>query len=554
MVILKDTASRLILVTALLSCLALLAANRALAEDWIYVVSDGDNLWNLSEKYLGAATDWTRVQRVNQLPDPNWIKPGTRLRIPMAWIASNGVPAQVRALQGEVRLARKSSAGTALAVGDLLQLGDRVSTGAAASVTIEFADQSLITMEGDSELSLDHLSAYGETGMVDSRLRLLKGRLETHVTPMSGPGSRFEIHTTSAITAVRGTAYRMNVSDQQQASAVEVTGGTVDVSDAAVTENALVRKGFGTLVAAGEPPQPPRPLLPAPEFVDLPEKLDRISWPLNWGSVPGAKGYRLQLADEPGFETIRWQKLADNNSARLPDLPDGKFYLRLRAIDALGLEGLDQVTTIVQDARPQPPVPVRPGDNAVFIETAPDLTWSRSQEASTYRLQIASKPEFDSPVLDRSGLQTPGLASPEAVGLGDWYWRVASIAADGEQGPYGAMRRFTVKATPATPEATTSAGEDAMTVSWRSGGPGETYRVQIARDKRFRKIVTDRLLTEPELTLDYVSGGARYLRIQAIDADGDSSAWGTTQEIPALPDTSWKWALGTYLTFILLAF
>ncbi len=532
---------------------AVLVSFKAYTADWIYVVSDGDNLWNLSKKYLGSAVDWHKVQKVNQLPDPHWISPGTRLRIPLEWIESNSIPAKVRSLAGKAYLTRRDGSTEELLAGSLLYLGDRLQTTSAASATIEFADGSILTLNGGSELSLDHLSAYGETGMVDSRLRLLKGRAETRVTPANGPGSRFEIHTSSAISAVRGTEYRIAFIEGSQTSNVEVTGGAVDVSDTAVTENKLVGKGFGTVVQAGRPPLPPKELLPGPVFDALPDKIDRLGWPVSWTPVDGAQSYKVQLADAPEFETIRWQRISERPRFRLPDLPDGRYYLRVRAIDELGLEGLDSLADLIQDARPQPPVPLQPADAAVFLEQAPKLSWSRSLEASTYRLQIAKDPDFEKLTLDKQPMRDLDFTEETTAQLGSWYWRVASLAEDGEQGPFGAVRQFTVKPIPAEPVAEASSDDKAMTITWRAGGVGETYRVQIAEDRKFKRLLLDDRLTEAKLTIEFIADDNRFFRVQAIDSDGDRSAWGAVQEIPPLPDKSWKVFLGSVLIMVLIA-
>jgi hypothetical protein len=56
---------------------------------------------------------------------------------------------------------------------------------------------------------------------------------------------------------------------------------------------------------------------------------------------PGASGWRVQVARRRRFD----QLLADVRSAtpelRIADLPDGRYPMRLRAVDAHGLEGRD---------------------------------------------------------------------------------------------------------------------------------------------------------------------------------------------------------------------
>ena len=58
---------------------------RAVADEWIYTVKPGDNLWNLSERHLTGVQYVQRLQQMNRIKDPYVIPPGKKLRIPVAW-------------------------------------------------------------------------------------------------------------------------------------------------------------------------------------------------------------------------------------------------------------------------------------------------------------------------------------------------------------------------------------------------------------------------------------------------------------------------------------
>ena len=70
-----------------------------------------------------------------------------------------------------------------------LGIGTTLFTSADASLTLQFADGSRLLLHGGSELKLDKLSAYGATGMTDTRMRLPKGRTSSEVKPLRGSGS-----------------------------------------------------------------------------------------------------------------------------------------------------------------------------------------------------------------------------------------------------------------------------------------------------------------------------------------------------------------------------
>jgi hypothetical protein len=48
----------------------------------VYVVKAGDSLSKIAQRELGKASRWPEISRLNGLRDPNFIKPGQRLRLP----------------------------------------------------------------------------------------------------------------------------------------------------------------------------------------------------------------------------------------------------------------------------------------------------------------------------------------------------------------------------------------------------------------------------------------------------------------------------------------
>lgn len=85
-----------------LTCLAFSALA---AEEWIYTVKPGDNLWNITERHLTDIHYVRRLQQLNQINNPYVIPPGTRLRIPVAWTKiTKDVQARVINVHGSVRI------------------------------------------------------------------------------------------------------------------------------------------------------------------------------------------------------------------------------------------------------------------------------------------------------------------------------------------------------------------------------------------------------------------------------------------------------------------
>ena len=495
-----------------------LLSSPATASDWVYTVVDGDNLWDLSEKYLDNQLRFEQVRKLNNIEFPKRMRPGTRLRIPMKWIRSNPVPAKIGAVQGQVELTRADGAQeTAVAPGMAIRLGDVLKTGEDSSATFIFADGTTLTLRSASEIRFDHLSAHGKTGMVDSRLHLIDGRLDTRVKPAVGPGSRFEIQTPSAISAVRGTEYRAAVTADGHASNIEVLRGKVKVTGA--RKSRLVNAGFGTQVAQGKPPTPPQKLLPAPALDPVPERIRQLHWPLSWQAINGARTYRVEISTDQTFNVLIWEQLVNNARAALPDLPDGSYQARVRGIDKRGLEGKSTVHPLLIDTHPQPPVPLQPGEGKILRGVSAQLQWSASADAHRYQLEIATDEAFEQIVfsqadLDGTRYKTTGITEPDT-----YYWRVASVAADGELGPTGAARFWHLNPLPERIEPAIEPEDDRLVASWPQISPDQTYQVQLAFDRDFTDLEIDEFTASPSISIAKSSTGVRYLRVRSIEPD-----------------------------------
>lgn len=521
-------------------CLLLSLTTVHAEDEWIYSVVDGDNLWDFSEKYLDSVKRFEAIRKINNVAQPRRMQPGTRLRVPMKWIRSNPVAARLESATGELQLIRAAGAVEASpSAGTEIRLGDRLKTGQGGNAVIQFADGSRLTLYAASEMRFDHLSAHGETGMVDSRLRLIEGRLDTQVNPAVGPGSRFEVHTPSAVSAVRGTEYRAAVQDSAGTSSVEVLRGKVNVAGGSKAR--LVAAGFGTQVAQGQPPIEPRELLPAPTLEALPDRIRELNWPIVWTPVQGARTYRFGISTRALPDVLLSDQLVERARMPLPDLPDGEYRLRVRAIDDIGLEGHDRVRDIVIDARPQPPVPLQPSDGKVQRGAPAELRWSASADADHYRLEIAADSEFASaPATYDPGagvvFVTDAIDQP-----GTYYWRIASVAADGEVGPYSDTRSWVLKPIPDAVEPAVDASEDGrLHASWRRAGADQSYQVQLALDPGFGELEIDERVTEPAISFDPRAGQVRYLRVRTVEPDGYLGPWGAVQRIdPPIDRTRW---------------
>ncbi|MEA2570618.1 MAG: hypothetical protein QOI24_2619 [Acidobacteriota bacterium] len=92
-----------------------------------------------------------------------------------------------------------------------------------------------------------------------------------------------------------------------------------------------------------------------------------------------------------------------------------------------------------------PPALKSPSDNQVFQvtnESKVEFAWEPQTGATSYQLQVSRSRLFST--LEINSKRQKLSASAKVTDEGAFYWRVASIGADGEVGPYSPFRRFRV--------------------------------------------------------------------------------------------------------------
>lgn len=309
-------------------------------EYWEYTFRPGDSIWKIAEKYTTSVNNWLEIQELNKIrqgPDRR-IPPGTRILIPISMLKLQPTPAIVIAVSGEASLVRANGEKQVLKNGSKLYSGDQVVTADEQNLRIQFADKSELQVLPNSVVVLDKLSHHKNTGMVDTRIRLNSGSVNTWVEKLK-PESRYEIKTPAAVTAVRGTAYRL--SSTSQVSRAMVIKGNVGVA-AGDTEK-IVEHGYGIVAEKDTPLPEPVKLLSSPELSDNLSR-DKSVLEVSWLPLEGAKFYRYQLASDEKFNQLVVDSSTENNAIELKGLQPGRYYLQVRGVDQYQLEGLDAVS------------------------------------------------------------------------------------------------------------------------------------------------------------------------------------------------------------------
>lgn len=324
---------------ATLWCCAILLGtwlpSQAVAQDWLYEARPGDTLWDLCLQYTARPGCWKELAGYNNITNERTMAPGQEIRIPVSWLLALPVVAEVLNVNGEVSYQEQHGAAPQpLRSGQTLVLGSLVRC-AEGSARLRLSDNSEMLLRPGSVLELTSMSGGSGPGQA-TELQLERGELEIEVPPASR--SRFEVHTPSAIAAVRGTQYRV-VSDNTATASTrgEVLAGRVAVQAGATVE---VPAGFGVKARQGQAPGAPRKLLAAPTFAQ-----PRIDAPLpltvHWSADPGAVAWLLDVHAANASGELLASHRTQQASFEFVALQQGCYHLVVRAIDQEGFNGFN---------------------------------------------------------------------------------------------------------------------------------------------------------------------------------------------------------------------
>ncbi len=510
---------------------------KVLSDNWIYTVKEGDTLWGLTHQYLVNETYVKKIQELNNILDPLFLTPDTKIRIPIKWIRRFPTPIRVLAIQGKVDLIEKDKGILSrLILGVPILAGNSIQTGENSSVTLEFIDNSRIILEENSILNIEILKSSQQTGKSHFRVYLKKGRLETQVTPQKNPASRFEITTPVSVTSVRGTRYRVSSIPENSLSHTEVLEGGVVVSNLGKFE--LIPNGFGTITEMNKPPKPPIKLLDPPDIDKVSKRFEQIPVQFVLPKLVIGQHYRVQMASSDAFENILFSRVFPAEQIEIPDFLDGYYHMQIRLIDQYGLEGKDVQFQIELDALPIVPRLLEP--KSVDYQTVPLFSWTGDKASIGYHFQLSATEDFSQVLIDKNHIVDSTLQLNNALKPGAYFWRVGGIDQEGE-GSFSKPQIF-YRILPVPTMESTEFLNEKMIIHFKKGSLGQKYHFQMAKDRTFSTLLIDQLFDNSELIVPIISSGKYYARMRAISSDGIMSYFSIPQEIN-IPNNYSYWLL-----------
>ena len=168
-----------------------------------------------------------------------------------------------------------------------------------------------------------------------------------------------------------------------------------------------------------------------------------------WNVPVSAKTFEFQYANDVAFTSpVSSGILNKANYKPVPVIPEGTWYLRVRAYDSVGNESLWSATrtVIIFPAVPTKSNLVKPAQGSYTDQSTIEFEWTAASYASYYQLQFDDSSTFGSPIY----VTTPDPSGPMlSVNIGSiltpgkWYWRVRGVNSNGGAGSWSTARYFT---------------------------------------------------------------------------------------------------------------
>lgn len=255
------------------------------------------------------------------------------------------------------------------------------------------------------------------------------------------------------------------------------------------------------------------------------------------------KEYRLQISQDPGFETTEVDTptgLASEYTLGTALPANTRFYWRVKACNTLDHCSNWSKVLSFRTAL-QPPQLIGPENEADLLTNRPEFSWQADPGAVSYTLQISASIQFRSLAASKT-VRTASFPPTSDLPAGKTlYWRVR---ANGSNGPsdWSAVRSLTTATPPSIPALLLPANNALSrqlhpVLDWKdsllpAGTSLDHYAVQVATDSAFTLLVVDTTSAASSFTPaegDLLANTRYYWRICAYNNFGQFSSWSSVR-------------------------
>ena len=330
-----------------------------------WTVQKGESCRDIATALYGSAKHQALLRRYNDISCTAPLKPGQTLIVPEK--VSNVPTARLRGMYPEVRSRPPGGGWKPATSGMPLYANHSVNTLRKARADILFIDRTRVYLAEHTLVVIYDTAAQSKVAKTPARVELETGEVQAGLMALRGKPMEIDVKGGARVSAASRDAV---IRKKKKRSTVSVFDGQVKLSSAG--KQVKVPKHFGSSFIEAKPPEPPRPLPPAPRWGKnsssgvILTPTSGGSLKATWSAVPSAKHYRFEVARDVEFRklVVREEIPARVRAFRAEQMPPGNYYLRVRAIDKedfLGIAASKRSATLVTAAQEAKTGRIAPG-------------------------------------------------------------------------------------------------------------------------------------------------------------------------------------------------
>jgi hypothetical protein len=163
-----------------------------------------------------------------------------------------------------------------------------------------------------------------------------------------------------------------------------------------------------------------------------------------WSAVIDGHTYQLQIDDDRKFGSPTVDETLDVGLLTYvaDELPDGRYFWRVRAINSVGVPGRwSRSWRLTIDVTPPTiPILVGPADGTRVTNRKLTLEWEKSVGADRYELRLDTDPAFPLPPIDVGS--RPKYRLPTTLAQATYHWQVRAVDKAGNVSGWSESRTF----------------------------------------------------------------------------------------------------------------
>ena len=227
--------------------------------------------------------------------------------------------------------------------GDLLAQSDGVKTGDASFAQLAFTDGVEVVVDPNSTVVIRESKMDKLDQTVRRDIALVKGSLLTKLTESAKERSNFTFQAGSSESQIKSGKFWASAIEERRVK-LSNYDGTMDVS--ANNKKVKLNQNEGTVVEKGKDPLPPVQLLSAPQLKwnSIDSVIYDSEFLLAWNSIEKSGSYKIEICKEKEFNTTIKSFISSQTSFLLKNIEIGILFVRVLAIDKLGLRGIESPT------------------------------------------------------------------------------------------------------------------------------------------------------------------------------------------------------------------